>query len=189
MRKRFAVLVAVTSLLTVLSPATAGRLQAGHSRRPAARPAAHLAAHLAEPAAPGLPAVPAHDAASDWRYVQRELFAISLWQFVNDARSSGDRRFDWSTDYCSAPLVGSTGLSFDFRNSCRRHDFGYRNLKLLDRWYGAGRFWNAANRARVDRQFLTDMRNHCAARAWWLHSSCRRWADTFYAAVRWFGGP
>lgn len=181
MRKRFAVLVAVTSILTVLSPATAGRLQAGPLP---AGPAAHLAAHLA-----AHPAVPAHDAASDWRYVQRELFAISLWQFVNDARSSGDRRFDWSTDYCSAPLVGSTGISFDFRNSCRRHDFGYRNLKLLDRWYGAGRFWNATNRARVDRQLLVDMRNHCAVRAWWLRTSCRRWADTFYAAVRWLGGP
>ena len=193
MRKRFAVLVAVTSILTVLSPATAGRLQAGPL------PAVSLPA-VPLPADPALSASTAdrltphpelltHDAASDWRYVQRELFAISLWQFVNDARATGDRRFDWSTDYCSAPLVGSTGLSFDFRNSCRRHDFGYRNLKLLDRWYGAGRFWNAANRERVDRQFLVDMRNHCALRAWWLRSSCLRWADTFYAAVRWLGGP
>ena len=159
MRFRFAVLVAVTSFLTVLSPAHA-----------APRPTA------------------IHTAAIDSAYVQRMMFGLSLRDFLFNA-SVGDSWFDWSTDYCSAPLVGSTGLSFDFRNSCRRHDFGYRNLKLLDRWYGAGRFWNAANRERVDRQFLVDMRNHCALRAWWLRSSCLRWADTFYAAVRWLGGP
>ena len=168
MRFRRTVLVAVTSFLTVVSPALAG---------PLTPTAAHALDHMA-----------GHSATDDWSFVQGELFGVTMMQFLADA-AGGDRWFDWSTDYCSAPLVGSTGLSFDFRNSCRRHDFGYRNLKLLDRRYGPGRYWNSGNRLRVDQRFLADMRNHCATRAWFLQPSCRQWADTYYAAVRWLGGP
>ena len=164
MRFRLAVLVAVTSFLTVVSPAAAGP-----------RPATHTVAA-------------AHTAADDWSFVQHELFGVSLAQILTDA-VTGDQWFDWSTDYCSAPLLGDTGTSYNFRNSCRRHDFGYRNLRLLDRRYGAGAYWNHANRLRVDQRFLVDMRNHCATRAWFLKAACRNWADTYYAAVRWFGGP
>ena len=177
MRNRLAVLVAVTSFLTVLSSAVA---DPAHAHTLVTRPASHLVGSLNSPA---------HDATTDWTYVRRELFGVSLMQFVRDATSTGDRRFDWSTDFCSAPLLGSTGLSYDFRNSCRRHDFGYRNLKLLDRWYGTGRYWNRANREQVDRRFLADMRNHCATRAWHLRATCHQWADVYYPAVRWFGGP
>ncbi|HNJ97678.1 MAG TPA: phospholipase A2 [Ilumatobacteraceae bacterium] len=166
MRLRLAVLVAVTSFLTVLLPDT------GH----------------ASPASPANSAVTA-DAAGDWTFVQRELFGVSLARFVADANAAIDPRFDWSTDYCSAPIVGDTGLSFNFRNACRRHDFGYRNLKLLDQRYGAGRYWNAANRLRVDQRFLADMRAHCATRSLLLRASCRKWAETYYTAVRVFGGP
>ena len=98
-----------------------------------------------------------------------------------------DPWFDWSTDFCSAPLIGNTGRSFNFTNACRRHDFGYRNLHLLDRRYGAGH-WTPANRLRVDRQFLADLRNHCFARAWYDEPSCLAWASAFYSAVRLAGG-
>ncbi|MDO8389407.1 MAG: phospholipase A2 [Actinomycetota bacterium] len=162
MRLRFALLVAVTSVLTVLSPATAGPV--------------HAAVHPA-----------AHAVAGDWAYVQYELYSVSLGTFVAHT-GTGDRWYDWSTDYCSAPLVGSTGLSFDFRAACRRHDFGYRNLKLLDRRYGAG-LWNGTNRRRVDQQFLADMKSHCRGRAVWLQPSCFGWAETYYTAVRLWGGP
>ena len=91
----------------------------------------------------------------------------------------------WRTNGCSAPLVGDTGLSFNFRNSCRRHDFGYRNLKLLDRRYGGG-FWNPTSRRRVDQQFLADMKAHCHTRALWLRPTCLGWAQTYYIAVRVF---
>jgi hypothetical protein len=154
MRLRFAVLVAVTSVLTVVSPAAAG---------------------------------PVHTAAIDSAYVQRELFGVNMATFIADA-ATGDRWFDWSNDGCSAPLVGDTGLSFNFRNSCRRHDFGYRNLKLLDRRYGGG-FWNPTSRRRVDQQFLADMKAHCHTRALWLRPTCLGWAQTYYIAVRVFGGP
>ncbi|MGD9999149.1 MAG: phospholipase A2 [Ilumatobacteraceae bacterium] len=157
MRAVLSVLVAVTSFLTVSSPASAGS---------------------------------AHTATGDLAYIRRELYSVSITQFTADANSTGDRWFDWSTDWCSAPLVGSTGRSFDFRASCRRHDFGYRNLQLLERRYGAaGRYWNGTSRLQVDRQLLEDMKAHCTARPWYEEATCRLWADTFYAAVRVAGGP
>jgi hypothetical protein len=151
MRVLLSVLVAVTSVLTVPSPAPAGFV---------------------------------HSATADLAYVEQQLYAVSIAAFTTAADSTGDRWFDWSTDWCSAPLVGSTGRSFDFRAACRRHDFGYRNLQLLERRYPALDAWNSATRRRVDQQLLTDMRAHCRARPWYEEATCRLWADTFYAAVR-----
>ena len=98
MRYTLRVLVAVTSVLTVASPASAGS---------------------------------AHSAAADRAYVEHLLYATPMSGFI--AAVGSDQWFDWSTDFCSAPLVGNTGRSFNFTNACRRHDFGYRNLHLLDR--------------------------------------------------------
>jgi hypothetical protein len=163
MRIRLAVLVAVTSVLTVASPALAG------------------------PNSPDRPT--AHSATADWTFVQRELYDISMRDFVV-ASTSGDRWFDWTTDGCSAPLVGDTGMSFNFRDPCRRHDFGYRNLHILERRYGSGStYWNSSNRKRVDQQFLSDMKAHCRTRAITLQLQCRGWAEAFYGAVRVAGGP
>lgn len=164
MRFRLAVLVAVTSILTVVSPVAAG------------------------PAAAARPAV-AHSAALDWAYVQQQLSQVSLRTFVATI-ATGDRWFDWSNDGCSAPLVGDTGFSFNFRDPCRRHDFGYRNAKLLEKRYGKGAtYWNSTNRQRVDQQFLADMKGHCRSRALTLQVQCFSWAQTFYTAVRIAGGP
>ena len=150
-------LVAVSSLLTAPSPASAA---------------------------------PLHDATSDLRQVEHLMYAVTMTQFVT-AVNAGSDRLDTSTDWCSAPLVGSTGRSFDFRNACRRHDFGYRNLRLLDRRYSPTKstYWTAASRSRVDQKFLADMRSHCNARPWYESATCLGWAETFYTAVRTFGGP
>ena len=107
MRHVLRVLVAVTIMLTVASPASAGSV---------------------------------HSASADQAFVERMLYATPMSTFV--AAVGSDPWFDWSTDFCSAPLVGNTGRSFNFTNACRRHDFGYRNLQLLDRRYGAGH-WNS----------------------------------------------
>ncbi len=168
MRVRFAVLVAVTTVLTVLSPAPAG---------------------LASGPVSGPTSVLGHTAARDWLYVRHELFGVSLAQFVDDA-GHGDPWYDWSNDGCSAPLLGNTGRSFNFRDACRRHDFGYRNLRLLEHRYGLGHtYWNAATRRRVDVNFLADMRAHCRRRSILLRPSCLLWAQTYYVAVRAAGGP
>ena len=153
MRHVLRVFVAVTSVLTVASPASAGSV---------------------------------HNALADQAYVDHVMYSTPMSGFLSAVGS--DAWFDWSTDFCSAPLVGNTGRTFNFTNSCRRHDFGYRNLQLLDRRYGPGH-WNSANRRRVDRQFLLDMKRHCWSRPWYDEPTCLAWAETFYAAVRIAGGP
>jgi hypothetical protein len=147
------VLVAVTIVLTVASPALAGSIRS---------------------------------AAADQAYVELMLYTTPMSGFV--AVVGSDAWFDWSTDFCSAPLVGNTGRTFNFTNACRRHDFGYRNLQLLDRRYG-GSHWNSSSRKRVDQQFLADMKRHCWARPWYDEPTCLAWAQTFYAGVRIAGGP
>lgn len=121
--------------------------------------------------------------ATEWRQqvetVDRYIDA-PLEEFLEYRDSAGrDERLDWSTDECSAPVVGSTGISFDFTNACLRHDFGYRNTKAL------GLF--DQRKAEIDNRFLADMKDHCATRSVFLQSSCYRWAYTFYHAVRRFG--
>lgn len=118
-----------------------------------------------------------------WRE-QRELvdryLDAPLEEFLDYRDSSQrDERLDWSTDECSAPVVGSTGVSFDFTDACLRHDFGYRNTKQL------GLF--GQRKAEIDNRFLADMKDHCATRGALLQASCYRWAYTFYHAVRRFG--
>jgi hypothetical protein len=152
MRFTLRVLVAVTSVLTVASPASAGSV---------------------------------HSAAADQAYVEQMLYSTPMKKFI--AAVDSDKWFDWSTDFCSAPLVGNTGRSFNFTNACRRHDFGYRNLHLLDRRYGPGH-WNSANRRHVDQQFLADMKAHCWSRPWYDEPTCLAWAQAFYTAVRVAGG-
>ena len=64
------------------------------------------------------------------RHIQ---FDLDITTFTRQ-RSSLRRQYptlDWSNDGCSAPIVGSEGRSFNFRPACDRHDFGYRNLKIL----------------------------------------------------------
>jgi hypothetical protein len=115
------------------------------------------------------------------------------------------RWFDWSTDGCSAPLVGGEGRSFNFVAACRRHDFGYRNLKLLDQRYNCsdaqpgsicsvyswtyGRFWNSTQRQRIDEQFNRDMLEHCASRLRSFRVRCEAWAFAYFNSVRAIGGP
>lgn len=124
-----------------------------------------------------------HSAATLGSVVERGVFATELTEFPRFVREN--RRFysdlDWSTDYCSAPFVGNTGRSFNFRLPCQRHDFGYRNLKII----GA---FTEENRRRVDDRFLADMKTTCAPRPVTQKYNCYLWADTFYAAVRVFAG-
>ncbi len=135
-------------------------------------------------------------AQDDPQFVHRMVFDVPLVDFSAFAASRtgpdgarGDTWFDWSTDTCSAPLVGNTGRSFDFTEPCRRHDFGYRNSQLLDHRYGTRAFWNGAVRLTIDQQFLSDMRQHCRVRRLIDRPTCHAWASTFYRAVRWWGGP
>jgi len=85
--------------------------------------------------------------------------------------------FDWSTDYCwSSP---DRPLGFDFRLSCARHDFGYRNYKAV------GQF--PTNKPRLDDAFYADLRRKCATYSVLVRASCYSLAWTYYQAVRNFG--
>ncbi len=124
-----------------------------------------------------------HSAATLGSVVERGVHTVELAEFPRFVRDNRRlyRELDWSTDYCSAPFVGNTGRSFNFRLPCQRHDFAYRNLKIL----GA---FNEDGRKRADDRFLADMRSTCAPRPVTQKYNCYLWADTFYAAVRVFAG-
>jgi hypothetical protein len=114
------------------------------------------------------------------------LFRTSLSAFVAIAdTATHDVRLDWSTDGCSAPIVQSTGRSFDFYNACRRHDFGYRNMSRFKN----GRVWNEALRLRIDGQFRKDARASCTSKLRLTKMQCLAWAETYFRAVRSFGAP
>ncbi len=167
MRNIARVLVAVTSLLTVVS-LSATSIDAGGGG----------------------------SAAIDAAFVHRLLFDTSIGDFgfiaanrTGPDGSAGDAWFDWSNDGCSAPLVGNTGRTFNFTEACRRHDFGYRNARLLEQRYGSGTSWSGDARKRIDQQFMSDMKRHCKGRRLIDRPTCYSWAYTFYTAVRVAGGP
>lgn len=143
----------------------------------------------------------------DIRRMHELVFHTPLLVFLDTAQrqTPSDRIFDWSSDLCSAPMIGSTGRSYDFRGPCRRHDFAYRNFKKADlvescrhstlrtlcsaRPLPSGRWWNSTIRHRIDRQFLADMNEHCSSRQTSERIRCLTWAQVFFRTVRIAGGP
>jgi Prokaryotic phospholipase A2 len=103
------------------------------------------------------------------------MFSTSLTDFqqLRAEQSNGDV-LDWSSDGCSNSPDNPFG--YNLVKACYRHDFGYRNFK------NQGRF-TEANRLAIDDNFREDMYEVCDGR--W---ACNRFADTYYWAVRQFGG-
>lgn len=125
------------------------------------------------------PAPPAHVV------TESLVFTKPLKTFIATADSAQrDKRLDWTTDGCSAPVIGSTGRTFNFYNACRRHDFAYRNFSRLDK----GKWWNEDMRARVDAVFKKDMTSDCSTRSTLIQKSCLAWVNIFYEAVRAYAG-
>ncbi len=86
--------------------------------------------------------------------------------------------FDWSTDFCSTSP--DQPLGFDFRLSCHRHDFGYRNYKVMNAF--------PENKSRIDDAFYFDLRAKCATYNVFVRSACYSLAWSYYQAVKAFGG-
>jgi phospholipase A2-like protein len=88
-----------------------------------------------------------------------------------------DYAFDWSTDLCSYSPDNPFGFPFEL--SCARHDFGYRNFKLV------GMF--PANKDRIDDAFYADLTAVCDNESWYAQPACYGLAWTYYEAVHEFG--
>jgi hypothetical protein len=86
----------------------------------------------------------------------------------------------WDTNGCSAPGIGGGPFTFDL--ACYRHDFGWRNLKQLDR--EGVEVWHVPNKDRVDAGFLYDMRVRCASVSPVFRIGCEATARIYYSAVR-----
>jgi|GEM_PF-855182 len=122
--------------------------------------------------------------------IDRLVFDTPLNRFRLE-RSRAKRMHRWlitGTDGCSAPLVGSTGASFNFRLACERHDLAYANYTLLAQ-RGARVEWSAELRARVDDQFQRDLQQQCTTRRHSQRLRCDAWAVVFFHAVRLAAGP
>lgn len=113
---------------------------------------------------------------SDW--TQTSAASYNAW---NKARTSQaqwrEYAFDWSTDLCSGSP--DNPLGFDFRLSCHRHDFGYRNYKKMSLFPG--------HKARLDSAFHEDLRRKCGTYNLALRPACDSLAWTYYQAVKIFG--
>ena len=129
-------------------------------------------------AAPAAAAAPADKPAVLASFTQATTTSRNAWNAARTNQAAwAAYAFDWSTDYCSDSP--DNPLGFDFRLSCARHDFGYRNYKAI------GTF--SANKSRLDDMFYFDLKAKCATYSVIVRSSCNGLAWTYYQAVKAFG--
>ena len=121
---------------------------------------------------------------SDIETIDFVMFDLDLATFIRQRSMlrRANPQLNWTTDGCSAPIVGESGRSFNFRDACIRHDFGYRN-------YMARGMFTADSRMRIDEQFRRDLDTLCAPKVRTFKVRCAAWAEIFYTAVRLAGGP
>jgi Prokaryotic phospholipase A2 len=111
-------------------------------------------------------------------FTQPAVESYSAWYSARQNQSQwAEYGFDWSTDLCSSSP--DQPLGFDFRLSCARHDWGYRNYKAMSEF--------AANKSRLDDAFYADLRRKCATYSSWSRPACYSLAWTYYQAVVAFG--
>jgi hypothetical protein len=112
-------------------------------------------------------------------FTQTSAASQNTWTSARNNRAAwAQYGFDWSTDFCSASP--DQPLGFDFRMSCARHDWGYRNYKAMSRF--------PANKSRIDSAFYNDLLRKCATYNAVVRPSCNSLAWTYYQAVKAFGG-
>jgi hypothetical protein len=125
-----------------------------------------------------------HSVMSNIDAVRHIEFDIDITSFARQ-RFSLRRQYptlDWTTDGCSAPIVGSEGRSFNFRTACDRPDFGYRNFKNLG-------LFDTSTRTLIDEQLHRDMNRSCDSQRRTFKVRCIAWSEVFYTMVRAAGGP
>ncbi|KAF2853484.1 hypothetical protein T440DRAFT_418611 [Plenodomus tracheiphilus IPT5] len=105
------------------------------------------------------------------------VFQISADTFQERRKNhDGAAGLDWSADGCNH--AADRPFGWDFKNSCDRHDFAYRNYKKQ------GRF-SSPNKKKIDQNFKKDMIEQCKHENG-DKGACRTMARTYYHAVRVF---
>jgi hypothetical protein len=141
-------------------------------------PLATLALALA-PAAPAQAVTAAEKLSVMYGWSQPTSTSYNAWNAARQNQAAWSAYgFDWSTDYCSSSP--DQPLGFDFRLPCWRHDFGYRNYRLM------GQF--PANKSRLDDSLYFDLKAKCATYSVLVRPACYSLAWTYYQAVKAFGG-
>jgi hypothetical protein len=111
-------------------------------------------------------------------WTQTGAASYDAWNAARTDQEPWERyNFDWSTDLCSSSP--DNPLGFDFRLSCHRHDFGYRNYKAANDF--------PANKGRIDDAFYADLKRRCQKYNAVVRPACLSLAWTYYQAVKQFG--
>ncbi|KAL8800267.1 MAG: hypothetical protein Q9182_005291 [Xanthomendoza sp. 2 TL-2023] len=125
------------------------------------------------PALPPPPPNPCTGAAVD-----NLVFNVPMPEFLAAKQARNPPCFDWSDDGCSCSPDQPEG--FNFLPACYRHDFGYRNNKVLRRF-------DAAMKERVDNNLQRDLYDICNQFAGLQAAKgveCRRIADIYVGVVK-----
>ena len=131
---------------------------------------------LATPAAAAVSTQQKLSVLTSW--TQTSASSYNAWNSARQNRAPWtEYGFDWSTDYCSSSPDNPIG--FNFRLSCYRHDFGYRNHKAM------GVF--SSSKSRLDSAFYADLKRVCATYNAVVRPACYSLAWTYYQAVSVFG--
>ena len=121
-------------------------------------------------------------------------FSMTLGQFIKvyrHTKSGIDTKFNWANyDGCSVDQVPQPvkatllGWRDNFRKSCLRHDFGYRNFGN-----GLALGSNATYKAKIDSTFYKNMKQQCVAQfsVTGDRNDCYIAAGEYYAGVTKFG--
>ncbi|KAM0245774.1 hypothetical protein ACHAQJ_010457 [Trichoderma viride] len=133
--------------------------------------------------APVALALPASDGALNRRQnslsaiTDQLLFSITLPDFISRRNAKNPSTLDWTSDGCTSSPDNPFG--FPFVPACNRHDFGYQNYRLQNRFTDSGKL-------SIDNNFKSDLYYQCQSSS--VPSVCKALADVYYAAVRAFGG-
>ena len=133
---------------------------------------------VAAAATPAASATTAEKLAVMSQFTQTSTASYNSWNAARQNQPAwASYRFDWSTDYCSTSP--DQPLGFDFRLSCQRHDWGYRNYRAMNQF--------SANKSRLDDAFYQDLLRKCRQYSSIVRPACTSLAWTYYQAVRTFG--
>jgi hypothetical protein len=133
---------------------------------------------VAAAATPAAAATTAEKLAVMSQFTQTSTASYNSWNAARQNQPAwASYQFDWSTDYCSTSP--DQPLGFDFRLSCQRHDWGYRNYKAMNQF--------SANKSRLDDAFYQDLLRKCRQYNSIVRPACNSLAWTYYQAVRTFG--